>query len=273
MTYITVDDVRRASGAPSSLISNEYITSFIALVEDEMERWLNTKFTPTERIDHLDGSGSLRVFTEKNPVLSVRSLKTNATTITPAYLDIYRESGKISLNEDAETSTFISKRKDTWIKYIYGMVKESSTNTTSTAATTAGTSVEISVSSVSGFAVGNWVDVYGMDGNKEIAQITVVGSSSLTVDELVQAHESGSTVVKMEIPAFIKRYMELEAALAVAINAIGSTYTFNASYSLGELSVVKGVPYTHWRESTEKILKERDMRRKTIRPRPAIYVS
>ena len=273
MTYITVTDVRRASGAPTSLITDAYITSIIEVVEGEMERWVNTKFTPTQTIEALDGSGSNRFFTHKNPVLAVRGLNTNDTDITLSSINIYKESGKIELGGDSETSQFIAKSKDTIIKYHYGLLDESSTNTTTSAASVAGTSVALSVASETGFVDEDWVEIYGMDGNKEVAQINTNPTTGvITVDQLVQAHESGSIVVKLQIPFHIKRYMEIEAALSVAINAIGATYTFNASYSLGDLSVVKGVPYTHWQSSVEKLLKEREMRKSRIKIRPHIVV-
>ena len=274
MTYISVTDVRRASGAPSSLITDAYITSIIEVVEGEMERWVNTKFTPTQTIQTLDGSGSNRFFTHKNPLLAVRGLNTNDTDITLTSIKIYKESGKIELGEDSETAQFLAKSQDTKVKYLYGLLEESSTNTTSSAATTAGTDVEISVVSESGFSDEDWVEIYGMDGNREVAQINTDPTTGvIQVDQLVLTHESGSTVVLLQIPYYIKRYMEIEAALAVAINAIGATYTFNASYSLGELSVVKGVPYTHWQSSVEKLLKERNMRKDRIKIRPHIVVS
>ena len=272
MSYLNVDDVRTASGAPSSLITDAQITSIITLVEKEMERWINTKFTPTETIEALDGSGKNNIFTKQNPVLAVRALKTNDTSITLSSLNIYKESGKIEFGRESETSMFIAKSKDTWIKYLYGLLVESSIRTKTDAASTAGTSVALSVLSESGFAAEDWVESYGMDGNREVAEISATDTGEITVDELVQAHESDSIVVKLEIPDFIKRYMEIEAAISVAINAIGSTYVFNASYSLGELSVVKGVPYTHWRESMEKLLKERKMRVDRIKIRPHIVV-
>lgn len=273
MTYITVTDVRRASGAPSALITDAYITSIIEIVESEMERWMNTKFVPTVTIEALDGSGSGRIFTKRNPVLSVRALKTNDTDVTPSTLHVYKASGKVELGISSEVTQFIAKSKDTWINYLYGLLDESSTVTTLSTASTAGTSVALSVASITGFTDLDWVEIYGMDGNREVAQISSTSTGIITVDKLVQAHEADSRIVKLQIPFYIKRYMEIEAALSVAINAIGSTYTFNASYSLGELSVVKGVPYTHWRESVEKLLKERDMRRSRIKIRPHIVVS
>lgn len=234
---------------------------------------MNTKFTPTQKIDMLDGNGTGRLFATQNPVLAVRELITNDTTISLGEIFVTKQSGKIELGNGAETSTFISKTQDTWIKYLYGWLEESSTSTASTAATTAGTSVAISVSSITSFSDEDWVEVYGMDGKREVAQISGAPSgTTITVDQLVLTHESGSVVVKLQIPTFIKRYMEIEAAIAVAINAIGSTYTFNASYSLGELSVVKGVPYVHFDRQLSGLLKERDMRKKRLRPRPCIMV-
>ena len=112
-----------------------------------------------------------------------------------------------------------------------------------------------------------------MDGNCEVAKITndPVGNT-FAVDTIVKPHESGSVVVKLVIPEYIKTYMMIEAAICVAINAIGSTYVFNASYNLGELQVTKGVPYTHWRESVDKLTKERMMRKARIKPRPSMVV-
>ena len=66
--------------------------------------------------------------------------------------------------------------------------------------------------------------------------------------------------------------MLIEAGICAGINALGATYTFNASYQLGELQVTKGVPYTHWRESLNSLFKEREMRKVRIKIRPSIVV-
>ena len=41
----------------------------------------------------------------------------------------------------------------------------------------------------------------------------------------------------------------------------------------GNLSVVKGVPYVHWRETITKNVNERNMRKTRIKPRPYMAVS
>lgn len=274
MTYITADDVRRASGAPSSLITDTLIEAAIVIVEAEMKRWMNTAFVPTVRIEHRDGNSIHRMFLMKNPLLSVRELTVNtSTTVSPAYLDWTKESGKILLGNTAESPTFVQGTNNTFIKYLYGLLEESTTNTTLSTATTAGTTVSMTVASISGFADEDWVEIYGMDGKQEVAQISgTPGAGVIIVDQLVQTHAADSVIVKLQIPYYIKRYMEIEAAIYVAVYAIGGTYTFNTSYTLGDLTVNKGEPYPQWREVIQRMINERKMRRATIRIRPSILV-
>ena len=127
--------------------------------------------------------------------------------------------------------------------------------------------VDVVVDDAESFAVDDWVEIYGTDGYREVAKITTVSSTTMTVDNLIFSHADESIFVKLKIPEFVQRYMELEAAIYVAISAIGETYTFNASYQLGDLQVTKGVPYTHWRESVEKCIKERSTLASQIKPR------
>ena len=274
MTFITVADVRRACGAPTSLISNTLIEGAIDIVESEVKRWMNTAFVPTQKIEHSDGNALPRMFTLKNPLLSVRALTLNSSTsITPAYINWEKQSGKVVLSSSAEASNFVSGQNNTFIKYLYGLLEESTTDTTTSAVSAAGTTVSLSVASISGFADDDWVEIYGMDGKQEVAQISgTPAGTTIIVDQLVQAHASGSSIVKLQIPVYIKRFMELEAAIYVAIYAIGGTYTFNTSYQLGDLQVSKGEPYPQWREVILRCINERNMRRSTIKIRPCIMV-
>ena len=110
--YITASDVRIASGAPSSLISDTHIEHAIDLVEKEMERFMNTRFVPTQKIDVFDGNDTNRMFTSKNPVLVVRALKVDDDSITPSTLDVYKESGMVNLGDGAESGTFLEGVKN-----------------------------------------------------------------------------------------------------------------------------------------------------------------
>jgi len=274
MTFITADDVRRASGAPTSLISDTLIDEAIIIVEDEMKRWMNTAFVPTVRIDIVDGNSLPRMFTMKNPLLSVRALTINdSTSITPSKIDWEKQSGKIMMTHDSESASFTNGTNNTFIKYLYGLLEDSATETTTSVDVLVGTDVALSVASITGFSKDDWVEIYGMDGTKEVAQINdTPAGTTIQVDQLVKTHESGSVVMKLQIPYYIKRYMEIEAAIYVAVYAIGGTYTFNTSYSLGDLSVNKGEPYPQWREVIQRMINERKMRRATIRIRPSILV-
>ena len=270
--YITVADVRRASGVPSSLIGDTEATAAIDVVEPAMTKWLNTVFVPTQRKDILDGSGKDTITTRKNPLLALKALKSDGDTVAVSGVEVYKQSGMIVLGENADIGRFVSKSRSVTIKYLYGLMEESSTSTTTTSASVAGTAVALSVSSETGFSDDDWVEIYGMDGNKEVAQVSSTASSTITVDELLFAHESGSTVVKLQIPTYIKRFMEVEAAIYLAVTAMGRTYTFNASYNLGDLSVVKGVPYLHWTNSYDRLSKERDLLRRRISVRPVMAI-
>ena len=274
MTFITVQEVRDRSGVPASLITNTQITSYISQVEKEMARWMNTKFVPTVKIEVRSGNSRRIMFTRKNPLLSVRELKVNSTqSITPQYVNSHEPSGKMELANGAETSTFLSGSQNTIIKYIYGFLDESETYTTLNTASTISTDVALEVADITDFAINDWVTIYGMDGNKEVAQINLAPvGTTIQVDKLVKTHEASSSIVKLEIPKFIRTYMMIEAAICCGMNALGATYTFNAGYQLGDLQVAKGVPYTHWRESLIYNYKEREMRKHRIKIRPSIMV-
>ena len=274
MTFITVNDVRNASGAPVSLISNAAVEHAIVTVEGETSKKMNTKFVPTRRVDIMDGTGTNRLFTEKNPVLKILSCKSDGNAILPAYIDASRSSGLCRLNEDSDTNVFVARQNSLSIAYLFGhLVPDDDNRTTTNGAVAAGSAVVITVDDAQTIAENDWIEIMGTDGKREIAKVTTVSNNDITVDLLNFAHEDESVLYKIQIPYEIKRFMELEAAIYVGINAIGATYTFNASYSIGDLSVVKGVPYTHWRESVQRCIQEREALRKYIKARPAILVS
>jgi len=271
MTYIDVADVRRATGIPTDIMTDSEISSAITVVEDLTERMMNTKFKPTVKFEVLSGDDKSLMFTSKNPLLAVRQLKIDDTTIDISNIYTWRSSGKIILSSSADTSTFEQDIQNIKIKYLYGFVNETDTRTTTTVDATAGTSVSISVSDSSSLSQNDWIELYDIDGNREVCQITSVDdSTTITVDEIALDHSSGSEVVKVDIPTFLKRFIEVEAGIYVSINAIGATYKFNASYSLGELNVSQGVPYTHWRETTQKLINERNSLYNMIKIRPYI---
>ena len=271
LRYITIQEVRDATGAPVKLVSNDTITTLGELIEKTTEKWLNTKFEPTLQIDVIDGVDKPSVFTWKNPVLSLKNLRIDEDDVNVKTLDVNESSGRISFTQSSNKSSFRTSGKIK-IKYLYGLVddnKDAQTETTSDIV--AGSSVTIPVSTSSGFSKNDWIKIIGMDGNNELAKITdIADATNLIVKTLNLDHEEDSLIIKQEIPDYIRQYMIYETAINVAINAVGATYVFNASYSLGDLQVTKGVPYTHWRESTEKLIKQRNNIKTTIKIRPCI---
>lgn len=270
-TYITSTSVRRTCGIDSDEISDTDVDAIITEVEAQIPRYFNTVFAPTERIDILDGTGTNRLLLDKNPILSVRQLKIDGTTEDPANLEIDKESGYIFLGEDATASKFTSGRGKIAIKYLHATIDYSTTKTTTSAATTAGTTVALTVGSITGFSDDDWVEIYGMDGHKEVAQISSSPSgSTITVDQLVQTHESGSTVIKLQINETFKKLMNIVVGIAMVARIIGQSYDENTGYSLEELQVQKGEPYTQWRETANQLIKERDEIMSRIINRPYI---
>ena len=277
-TYITIASVRRTCGIGSSEISDTDVGLTITEIEAQVPRFFNTSFTPKERIDILDGNGTMRIILDKNPLLVVRELKIDGDTEDPAHLNIYKESGKVELNTDVSltNSTFKQGSKHIVVKYVYGWMEESSTETTTDAASTAGTSVALSVASESGFTADDWIEIYGMDGYKEAAQVSSTGTGELTVDQLVYTHESGSKVVKLQINEIFKKLMNYACAISMVARIVGESYTDTVGYGLGELNIQKGEPYTQWRETATQLIRERDRLIGTakaqgiLRPRPYI---
>jgi len=267
--FATVAEVRRICGIASTEISDTDVGYMIVDAEAKIPRFFNTFFKPTEVIEINDGDGTNRHHLSKNPVLSVRELKIDGTAEDVDNLEIQKASGYIFLGSGADTPTFIEKRNAVVVKYIHGSVVISQTvKTTSSAAEVAGTAVSVAVASSTGFAEDDWVEIFGMDGLREVAQISSITTGVLVLDQLVLSHESGSTIVKLEIEHTFIELMNTVCAIACVARIIGQSYTDIVGYTLAELHVQKGEPYTQWREAANQLIRIRDdiMKRISIRP-------
>jgi len=271
--FATVSEVRRISGIAATEISDADVGFMIVDAEAKIPRFFNTYFKPTERIEINDGDGTNRHHLEKNPVLSVRALKIDGTTEDVANLEIQKESGYIFLGESSVTSTFEEKKNAIVVKYLHGSVVHSQTiSTTSSADEVAGTSVSVAVASSSAFAEDDWVEIVGMDGNREAAKISsVTDSTNIVLDQLVLSHESGSTIVKLEVEHTFTELMNTVCAIACVARIIGQSYTDIVGYTLGEMHVQKGEPYTQWRETANQLIRQRDEIMSKISIRPAVF--
>ncbi len=270
-TYITVADVRATCGILVAEISDIDVGLIITDVESLVPRFMNTVFTPTEKIETLNGSGTDRMLLSGNPLLSVRDLYIDGAQEDTANLYVYKSSGKIVLNTSATTSTFLRKDNAITVKYIYGMVEESTTSSTTTAAEVAGTNVSVALASITDFTDEDWVEIYGMDGFREVAQISgTPGAGAIVLDQLVQTHVAGSKVVKLETSQNFLRLMKIIASLGLIARIVGQSYTDIVGYTISEMHVQKGEPYTQWRETAVQFIRERDQIMNAIKPRPYI---
>ena len=269
-TYATIAEVRRICGIASTEIDDTDVEAMITDAEAKIPRFFNTYFKPTEIIEINDGDGTNRHHLEKNPVLSVRALKIDGTAQDVDKLEIQKASGYIFLGSGATIPTFADKKNAIVVKYLHGSVIQSQTvSTTSSAAEVAGTSVSVAVVSSSDFAEDDWVEILGMDAHREAAQISsITDSTNIVLDQLVQTHESGSTIVKLEVEHTFIELMNTVCAIACVARIIGQSYTDIVGYTLAELHVQKGEPYTQWREAANQLIRIRDdiMSRISIRP-------
>lgn len=136
MPYITTDDVYRATGLSSTVVSEDYVNSFIDEAESIVERFLNTSYQPegvTETDLYLEGTGTDVIFLPRTPIKSISALAisldgSNYTTITVATnLWYWANSGKVQLKNSAEVTTFDNTYpQSVKITYVYGSTPDPS---------------------------------------------------------------------------------------------------------------------------------------------------
>jgi len=257
-SYVTVASVRRTSGISSTQISDADVESAIVEVEAQVPREFNTVFTPTQKIEILDGNGTNRILLMGNPLLSVRELKIDGDSTDVADLNVYKESGYIELSTSSSTNVFKDLSNTVVVKYLYGMMENSGTTTTTDTASVAGTSVALSVASAISFSADDWVEVYGMDGHKEVAQVSATDTGEITVDQLVFTHESGSIVELLEVNPIFTKLMNIITSIQLVARVVGESASDIVGYTITEFHVQKGEPYTQWRETATQLIRERD---------------
>jgi hypothetical protein len=271
--FATVSEVRRISGIAATEISDIDVGGMITDAEAKIPRFFNTFFKVTERIEINDGDGTNRHHLEKNPVLSVRELKVDGTALDVSDLEIQKDSGYIFIGSGSDTPTFKFGRNSVVVKYLHGSVVISQTvGTTSSEDEVAGTAISVAVASSTDFAGEDWVEIFGMDGNREAAQISsVTDGTNIVLDKLVLTHEAGSSIVKLEIEHTFTELMNTVCAIACVARIIGQSYTDIVGYTLAELHVQKGEPYTQWRETANQLIRIRDEMMARISIRPAVF--
>lgn len=272
--YITVAQARTASGITSiDLISDVDFDEIIGKIEYEVERILNTRFEPQRKIDIIEGDNTHRLILRHNPVLRILAVNIEDTDIDLDEVQVHHESGVLSLTGNAALTVFRQKSSERYlarVKYDYGILDETTIQTTTDDAETAGTAVVIGVADASSFSASDYIEIVGMDGKKEVCQISSIASNDITVDQLTQDHEADSLVTKVETSQTGKRIMLVAASLAGVARVVGSTFDEITRYSIGELEVSKGEPFTQWRQTAIELQREWVKLRESFRTRPAM---
>lgn len=256
---VTASQTRNITGAPESLISDSIINDLITEVEEKTLSSLRTFKEPTQFIDFLDGNGKRVLRPNRLMLLKLQELKSRDTTFDLDYISFSFENGIIKADSLNSTQHFYVGNNNIRIKYLCGFMEKTNTVTsTINAITSKGNNISFDVNSATGFAVNDWIILQDMDGKTETTQIININSNTITVNNLVNTFLEESIVTKLDTHSLLKDLILYESALAVSQYAIGSTYTFNTSYSKGGASFNKGVPYPHWEKNAQLSERRRD---------------
>lgn len=272
LTTLTL--VRQRSGVSITLLGDTDAQAIIDQSEALVNETFDARFVPTTQIEIFSGDRTNRRKLTKTPVLRIKSISINGTSIDPTSTYIEEGDSALFLKGTATRYTFDdSDRGTNAIVYDYGLLETdfSVVTKTTTNAEAAGSAVVIEMASTTGLTAGDYVRIAGTDFFDEVATISSVSANvSVIVDSLSYSHAAGSTVWRMQTPAVIKQYATVVAAIAILANVMGSTYGNVKQYSLEGLSVTKGDPMEYFMKTTLQLIAERDAIGKTIRQRPTV---
>lgn len=259
LRYVTVNNVRVASGITTKFISDDDMQELLEYMEFEIEQYINIRFLPYTIIEQHEGDESERLILNKSPVLKIRAVTIDDTTVDVDNLRVDNNAGIIWLTTEADIGSFsrrTNERNLVRVKYDYGMLEVTTTQTTTDSAEVAGDSVVIAVADASSFSTNDQIQIQGMDSKQEVCKITNVTSNNITVDNLSISHEAGSLITLMRVPKAAERLMIVACAMAAVARVVGQSFDEITGYSIGDLQVAKGEPYTQWREVNIQLQKE-----------------
>jgi len=269
MAIVTADEVRDITGAPTDLIDDTTINNLIGSVEDKTKAKFNIVFTPKTKIETLTGEYKDKILLDEYFPLTAYKVVNGSTEIDLENIYVHTKEGFLEIYGESVTGggaypysgqRFSQYDLDVKVKYLYGAVERDTDNQTEiSVALTAGNAVSIEVADSSIFSDNDYAFIEDTNRAKEVFKITSVDDTThITAEKLVNDYESGALVSKAKTMELFKQFVLYETGLAVGTSAVGSTYTFNTSYSLGALSTNKGVPYPHWEKNTQLCKQRRD---------------
>ncbi len=273
LRYVTIESVRVTSGITSTFINDDDLTELLEDTEEEIERMFNARFSPFRTMEYAEGDSSNRLVLKNNPVLKLHRLNIDGTDIDLDDIRLEMDSGVVWLTSDSDETFFkanSSERNLVRVDYSYGLLEETDTTTLTDVVETEGDSVVVAVDSATGFNVDDYIKIAGQDSLNEVCRITDVSENNITVDNLSTGHSAESLVTLMRVPRVAEKLMKVGCSLSCVARVVGSTFDEITGYSLSDLQVQKGEPYTQWRETAEQLRKQWDRLVLSFRPRPVV---
>lgn len=269
VNIVTASENRSISGAPVNLLDDSAINSIITLVQAKTETLFGIKLTPTKKIEILEGEFKRRILVDEYFPLTAYKVINGETEMDLGNVFVKEEEGFFEFYGDTisggygfpfSTTRFSGYDLDVKLKYLYGaMERDTTVSTDTTAVASSGTSVEIEVLNSDDFTVGEWAYIEDINRAKEVFKITnKEDSTHITAERLVNDYQTDAIVTRAKTYEIFKQFVLYESAIAVAVNAVGATYTIATGYTYPEYSVQKGVPWTHWQNNYQDNVKQRD---------------
>jgi len=264
---ISIDDIRNTSGATTELIEDAKITDIITKSQAQALSTWKIYVEPTKVFEVRDGQNSQDAVVNlpndetilRYPMVwKMLQVNIQETDLDLEYIQINPERGTFRIERYEGNAYRYVYGYRTRLKYLSAFMERTTIITESTAEISVGSSVTIAVDDESSFAVDDWVVIEGADGNLEAAKITATASDEITVDSIVQSHESNSVITKLQTDEALTQFILYDSATNVANYIVGNTSNLATGYTYPEYSVQKGVAYTHWREAAERFARKRD---------------
>jgi hypothetical protein len=255
---ITFTDIRNLTGIGDDIVSDAAITASITEVQNKVISNYKIYLTPTKVIEIKDGNNKNQININRPYIWKVLELKSRDNEIDLENVTINPLSGIISIDNTQSPYLLSSYKNSVKIKYLSAFMEKTTIITETTADVVAGTSVDITVDSSTSFTVDDWIIIEGTDGKIEACKVTAKDTGEITVDELVQTHESGSLVTKLQTHELLRQFVLYESGVMLGVNAVGGSYTFATSYTMPEYSTTLGVPHPHFSKMLDDLIRQRD---------------
>lgn len=121
MAYTTTDDVYRITGINTNQVSAADVAQHILEGQAQVDRIFKTTFETNQITETKDGTGTKEIFVRFYPIVSLDAVTIDGTSVTTTDVDIYTDTGKLRLQDDAEVSIWKNTQPlQNVIQYTYG---------------------------------------------------------------------------------------------------------------------------------------------------------